>query len=484
MAGSPERRDDTDVTEQEQSRPPRPHGPGAARPRPQPVARAAVEPAAAPVPGAGTGPEILPEIELVAHPGPAHDPRRRLSLVLILGALSAFAPLSIDMYLPALPSLQGHFHSSAAQVQLTLTACLAGLAVGQVIAGPLSDSFGRRKPLIVGVGLYAVASLACAFVNSIAVLTAGRLIQGAAGAAGIVLSRAIVRDLYSGTAMVRFFSTLVLVNGAAPILAPIIGGQLLKFTDWEGVFVVLSVIGVLLLAAVLLGIPETLPAGRRRTGGLRDTAASFRVLVRDPYFVGYALVGAFAFSAMFGYISGSPFVMEQVYHLSPQGFSFMFGANAAGLMFLGFLNGRLVGRVSPTALMRLGLLQGAVGGAGLLAVTLAGLGFWPSAVFLWLVVSSLGLSSPNATALALAEHGSNAGAASALLGLTQFLLGALIGPLTAPGTGSVLAQTLPMALVVAPLALLALVVYLATGPLARRVAGGAQAARPAQADPA
>jgi DHA1 family bicyclomycin/chloramphenicol resistance-like MFS transporter len=394
--------------------------------------------------------------------------RRGTILMLILGALSAFAPLSIDMYLPALPSLQSHFHSSAAQVQLTLTACLIGLAVGQVIAGPLSDSLGRRRPLIVGVALYAVASLACALVDSIAVLTAGRLIQGAAGAAGIVISRAIVRDMYSGTAMVRFFSTLVLINGAAPILAPVIGGQLLKFTDWEGVFVVLSAIGLVLLVAVLLGVPETLPPPERRTGGLRETIGSFRTLVRDPYFVGYALSGALAFSAMFAYISGSPFVMEQVYHLSPQEFSFMFGANALGLMLLGFVNGRLIGKVSATALMRIGLIQGAVGGAGLLLVTLAGLGFWPSAVCLWLLVSSLGLSSPNVTALALADHGANAGAASALLGLAQFLLGAAIGPLAAPGAGSTLAGTLPMALAVASLALAALVAYLLIGPIGRR----------------
>ena len=399
-----------------------------------------------------------------------------MSLILILGALSAFAPLSIDMYLPALPSLQGHFHSSAAQVQLTLTACLIGLAVGQLIAGPLSDSFGRRRPLIIGVALYAAASLACAFVNSIEVLTAGRLVQGAAGAAGIVISRAIVRDLYSGTAMVRFFSTLVLVNGAAPILAPVIGGQLLRFTDWEGVFVVLSVIGIVLLVAVLLGISETLPQEQRRTGGLRDTVGSFRVLVRDPYYVGYALVGALAFSAMFGYIAGSPFVMEQVYHLSPQGFSFLFGANAAGLMLYGYVNGRLIGSVPATTLMRFGLLQGAVGGAGLLVVTLAGFGLWPSAVCLWLVVSSIGLSSPNVSALALADHGANAGAASALLGLSQFLIGAAIGPLTGPGTGSVLAETLPMALVVAPLTLAALVAYLLTGPLARSIVGGVDGA--------
>jgi DHA1 family bicyclomycin/chloramphenicol resistance-like MFS transporter len=373
----------------------------------------------------------------------------RLKSLLILGSLSAFGPLSIDLYLPALPSLQSHFHAAADSVQLTLTACLVGLAAGQALAGPLSDSLGRRKPLLIGVAAYALASLLCAFAPSVGALTAGRLIQGFAGAAGIVIARAVVRDLYSGTAMVRFFSTLMLVNGLAPVLAPILGGQLLKVTAWQGLFGVLAAIGAVLLAAVFLGLPESLPASARRAASLGDTLRTFRGLAADRRFLGYALAAGLSFAAMFAYISGSPFVVEQVYRLSPQEFSFMFGANALGLILLGQLNGRLVGRVRTIVLLRAGLVQCAAGGVALLAVTLLGLGFWPTAVCLWFVVASIGLVTPNATALALADHGGNAGTASAFLGVTQFLIGGIVAPLTGPHGTSLMAETLPMALVVA-----------------------------------
>lgn len=380
----------------------------------------------------------------------------RLRSVLILGALSAFGPLSIDLYLPALPSLQSHFHAAADSVQLTLTACLVGLAVGQALAGPLSDSLGRRKPLLIGVAAYALASLLCAFAPSVSALTTGRLVQGFAGAAGIVIARAVVRDLYSGTAMVRFFSTLMLVNGVAPVLAPILGGQLLKVTAWQGLFGVLAAIGALLLLAVFFGLPESLPVSARRAASLSDTRRTFQRLAADRHFVGYAFAAGLSFAAMFAYISGSPFVVEQVYRLSPQQFSFMFGANALGLILLGQLNGRLAGRVRTIVLLRAGLVQCAAGGVALLLVTLLELGFWPTAVCLWFVVASIGLVTPNATALALADHGGNAGTASAFLGVTQFLIGGVVAPLTGPHGTSVLAKTLPMALVVAVMGVAAL----------------------------
>lgn len=380
----------------------------------------------------------------------------RLKSLLILGALSAFGPLSIDLYLPALPSLQSHFHAAADSVQLTLTACLVGLAAGQALAGPLSDSLGRRKPLLIGVAAYALASLLCAFAPSVGALTAGRLIQGFAGAAGIVIARAVVRDLYSGTAMVRFFSALMLVNGLAPVLAPIVGGQLLKVTVWQGLFGVLAAIGAVLLAAVFFGLPESLPASARRAASLGDTLRTFRRLAADRRFVGYALAAGLSFAAMFAYISGSPFVVEQVYRLSPQEFSFMFGANALGLILLGQLNGRLVGRVRTIVLLRAGLVQCAAGGTTLLVVTLLELGFWPTAACLWFVVASIGLVTPNATALALADHGDNAGTASAFLGVTQFLIGGVVAPLTGPHGASLMAETLPMALVVAVMGVAAL----------------------------
>lgn len=387
----------------------------------------------------------------------------RVKALLILGALSAFGPLSIDLYLPALPSLQSHFHAAADSVQLTLTACLVGLALGQALAGPLSDSLGRRRPLLVGVGAYALASLLCAFAPSVGALTTGRLIQGFAGAAGIVIARAVVRDLYSGTAMVRFFSMLMLVNGLAPVLAPIIGGQLLKVTQWQGLFAVLAAIGAVLLVAVFLGLPESLPAAARRNVSLGGTLRTFRRLAADRRFVGYALAAGLSFAAMFAYISGSPFVVEQVYGLSPQQFSFMFGTNALGLILLGQLNARLAGRLRTIALLRAGLVQCAAGGVGLLVVTLLGLGFWPTAVCLWFVVASIGLVTPNATALALADHGGNAGTASAFLGVTQFLIGGIVAPLTGPHGGSILAETLPMALVVATMGVAALGAHAALG---------------------
>ncbi|HEV3173911.1 MAG TPA: multidrug effflux MFS transporter [Actinocrinis sp.] len=400
-----------------------------------------------------------PETAAVSHPGSAFKGLARVKVIFLLGVLSAFGPLSIDMYLPALPSLQSHFHATASQVQLTLTACLIGLALGQMLAGPLSDSFGRRRPLLVGVSAFALASLLCAVAPSIALLTVGRLIQGIAGSAGIVLAQAVVRDLYSGTAMLKFFSTLMLVNGAAPILAPVVGSQLLRVTGWQGLFVVLAGIGVALFIGVYVDLPESLPIERRRSASLSETTRAFRSLAADRRFVGYALAGGLGFAAMFAYISGSPFVAEQVYGLSPQAFSVFFGVNALGIILIGQVNGWLAGKVAPARLLQTGLVQCAVGGAGLIAVTVAGLGFWPTAVCLWVVVASMGFLLPSTAALALAGQADNAGTASAFIGVARFLLGALAAPLTGPGAGSVLAKTLPMATVVAALGVAALLVY-------------------------
>src|SRR6266702_1585310 len=210
-------------------------------------------------------------------PKSSHNPKkpRRVQLVFILGALTAFGPFAIDMYLPALPALSRDFGTGAAQTQLTLSACLLGLALGQVIAGPLSDELGRRRPLLVGLAAYALASLLCVVAPSVYVLVALRFIQGLAGAAGIVIARAVVRDLHSGVAAARFFSLLMLVNGLAPILAPIFGGLLLRFTSWRGVFIILAIIGTLLLLSAATSLGETLPPERRQSGGIRITLATF-----------------------------------------------------------------------------------------------------------------------------------------------------------------------------------------------------------------
>jgi DHA1 family bicyclomycin/chloramphenicol resistance-like MFS transporter len=384
--------------------------------------------------------------------------RQRKRLVIILGALSAFGPLSIDMYLPALPSLGHDFATGASQVQLTLSACLLGLAAGQMLAGPLSDTLGRRRPLLCGVAAYAVASLLCMVTPSLPALIVLRFVQGLAGAAGIVISRAIVRDLHSGVAAARFFSLLMLVNGLAPILAPIIGGQLLRVTNWHGVFFVLAVIGVLLFCSAALSLGETLPADRRQSGGVPGTLATFARLLVDRSFVGYALSCGLAFAGMFTYISGSPFVLEGIFGVSPQLFSVFFATNALGLMVCGQINGRLVGRVPLRTLLTIGLIGTAGGGIALLMVVAGGMGLAGVLPALFLVVASLGLVMPNATALALSSHPRTAGSASALIGVLQFAIGAAAAPFAGVAGAR---SALPMALVIAALSASALVAYLA-----------------------
>ncbi|HEY2637245.1 MAG TPA: Bcr/CflA family multidrug efflux MFS transporter [Solirubrobacteraceae bacterium] len=378
----------------------------------------------------------------------------RLRLVVILGALSAFGPLSIDMYLPGLPELARDLGTSPSAVQLTLTACLAGLAFGQVLAGPLSDRLGRRRPLLCGIALYAVTSALCATAPSVAVLTGLRLLQGFAGAAGIVIARAVVRDLHSGAAAARFFSTLMLVNGIAPILAPVLGAQLLKVTSWRGVFIVLAVVGALLLAMTALGLRETLPPERRRAGGVRETARTLWRLARDPSFMGFALAAGLVFGSMFAYIAGSPFVVQDIYGGSPQGFSAIFAVNGVGIVVASQVAGRLVGRYGPMVLLRFGLIMCATGGVVLLAVfAVGGLGLWAVLPPLFVSVSSVGVVLPNASALALADHPEVAGSASALLGVLQFAIGAVAAPLVGIAGKT---TALPMGIIMAGLGIAAL----------------------------
>jgi MFS transporter, DHA1 family, multidrug resistance protein len=405
---------------------------------------------------------------------PASRLGRRASVVLVLGALSAFGPLSIDMYLPGLPSLGRSLAAPAWAVQLTLTACLAGLALGQVLTGPLSDRFGRRLPLLAGIAAYAVASLLCAVAPSIEVLVVLRFGQGVAGAAGIVIARAVVRDMHSGAAAARFFSLLMLVNGLAPILAPVLGGQLLQVASWRGVFLVLAAIGVLLLAATAAALPETLAPERRHGGGVGvgGTLRTFARLLGDRGFLGHALACGLAFGAMFAYIAGSPFVIQDIYGASPQLYSVMFAVNALGIVLASQLNRALLRRAEPKAILRAALGAQAAAGVGLLAVVAGGGGVRAIVPLLFVVVASLGLVFPNATALALSDHPRVAGSASGLLGVMQFIVGAATAPLVGvAGTGT----ALPMALTIAALAVggvLAATTLAGAAPRPARAVGG------------
>ena len=372
----------------------------------------------------------------------------RVRLILLLGSLSAFGPLSNDMYLPALPQLANDLGVGASAAQLTLTTCLAGLAVGQLVSGPMSDRFGRRRPLLAGVVVYAVASALCAVAPSAAFLIVFRFLQGAAGGFGIAVSRAVARDLHAGDALARFLSTLMLVNGLAPILAPVLGAQVLRVTSWRGVFWVLAAIGVVLAAGTVLWLRETLPPELRNEGGFAETRRTVAELIGDRAFVGYLLVLAFSFGAMFAYIAGSSFVVETIHGGSPQLYSAIFALNGVGIVGASQVNRVMLQRTTVRRMLAVGVVASASGGFALLAVVVAGIGLAGIVPSLFVLVGSLGFILPNASALALAGHRSVAGSASGLIGIFQFAVGAAAAPLVGvAGTHS----AYPMAIVIAVL---------------------------------
>jgi len=370
--------------------------------------------------------------------------------------LSTFGPISLDLYLPSLPELATDLDASTSSAQLTITACLLGLAVGQLVAGPLSDQFGRRRPLLIGLVAYLFTSLACAFAPTIEALILLRLLQGLAGSAGLVIARAVARDLYQGRALLIMFSRLVLVSGLAPVVAPVLGGQLAAVMDWRGIFGVLAAFGLVLVLAGFLGVPESLPPQRRSAGGLQANLAGFRELLGDRLFLGAALASGLAGAAMFAYIAGATFVLQRIYGMSPQGFSYAFGANALGIMAMSQLGARLARTWPEVRLLGLGLGMNLVGAVGVLASVLLGLGLAPLLVALWVMVSPVGLVFPTATTLALADYPHQAGRASSLLGLGQYVAGAVAAPLVGLGGED---TAVPLGVVVVGASLLAMGVF-------------------------
>jgi DHA1 family bicyclomycin/chloramphenicol resistance-like MFS transporter len=359
-----------------------------------------------------------PDVSRAAEPTkePAARALRRTGLLvtLILGGLTATPPLAMDMYLPALPEVTRSLTAPAATVQLTLTACLLGMALGQLVVGPMSDRWGRRRPLLAGLAVYVVATALCALAPTVELLVVFRLAQGLAGAAGIVIARAVVRDLHDGMAMARFFSTRMLISGVAPIVAPLIGGQILRVTDWRGVFVVLTVVGVLLGVVVWARLPETLAPAERHSGGVGEALRAMRGLLGDRGFSGYMLTGGFSFAALFAYIAASPFVIQEIYGASPQTFSLLFG------------------RVSLDRVLTAGLVIVILAAAALLLMALGvfgEVGLAPVAAALFVLMSAMGVTLPNTQALALMRVKHAAGSASALLGTSSFLIGAIASPL-------------------------------------------------------
>jgi MFS transporter, DHA1 family, multidrug resistance protein len=386
--------------------------------------------------------------------GEAAPPNRAL-LALLLGAFVAVGPLTIDMYLPALPTITAELGTTSAMVQLTLTGTLVGLAIGQLVLGPLSDTFGRRGPLLAGTALYVVASLLVLVAPSIEVLGVLRLLQGVGTAAGAVVALAVVRDLFTGRAAATMLSRLFLVLGAAPVLAPTLGGELLRITSWRGIFAVLAVYGLLLLAVGAVALRETLPPSRRSGRGVAGTLGTYGGLLRDRTFVGLVLVAGLTMAGLFSYVSGSSFVFQRQFGLDEQQFGLLFGAGAVWLIAATQLNPVVLRRWSPAQVLVAGTVGGAVAGAVLLALAGTGTGGLVAVVVpLWAMLFASGLALPNAPALALSRHGESAGSAAALLGAVQFGVGAAVSPVVgllgndAAAMGTVILTALVLAIAV------------------------------------
>ncbi|MGE8500180.1 MAG: multidrug effflux MFS transporter [Pseudomonas sp.] len=377
-----------------------------------------------------------------------------LRILLILGALSAFGPLAIDFYLPSFPTLARVFATDVEHVQLSLSAYFIGLAIGQLVYGPLADRYGRRLPLLIGVTLFTLASLACAMATSLEWLIAARFVQALGGCAGMVVSRAVVRDLCDPIASAKVFSQLMLVMGLAPILAPLAGGLLLNSYGWPSIFLCLTLFSALCLAAVAVWLPETLDR-TAPVAPLRGAGREYVRLFSDLPFIGHALTGGVSIAGMFAYIAGSPFVFIELYGVPAEHYGWLFGSNALGFILVAQLNAWLVARHGPGYWLRRIVWVYLLGGLGLLLVALGKpTQLWPLLIPLFGCMACLGILLPNASACAMAGQGRHAGSASALLGSLQFGIAA-----TAAALVGVLhdGSATPMAMVVGGCALLAVV---------------------------
>lgn len=347
-----------------------------------------------------------------------------LRMVLILGALSAFGPLAIDFYLPAFPAMAQAFATDEKHVQITLAAYFLGLSIGQLAYGPVADRFGRRKPLMFGVTLFTLASLACAYAPNLDTLVLARFVQALGGCAGMVLSRAIVSDKCDPVASAKVFSQLMLVMGLAPILAPMLGGVLVNLAGWQSIFLALSLFSAGCLLAISLGLPESLPAHMPRqplSGALRQ----YLRLFADRVFLGHALTGGIAIAGMFAYIAGSPFVFIKLYGVPAEHYGWLFGTNAAGFILVAQVNARLLAKRGPAFLLARAVWLYLAAGLVLLGVAAPRPAqLWPLLVPLFVCIASLGCIIPNASACAMSGQGARAGSASALMGCLQFSVAA------------------------------------------------------------
>jgi len=377
-------------------------------------------------------------------PTPAYRPNARY--VLLLGSMAALPAVSTDIYLPSLPDVARDLGTGTAAVQLTMTGMLIGGAVGQLVIGPVSDRFGRRKPVLVGIVLHVLTSLLCAVAPGILPLVALRVAQGFFNASASVVAMAVIRDRFVGSDASRLLSRLMLVIGVAPLFAPSIGGLIAGQVGWRGVFVALAVFGIGLWVVVWRRLPETLPGERRRDGGLTTALGGYRALLRDRHFLALAVLPGLGAAGLMSYVVGSPFVLREGYGLSANQFALLFAVNGMGLVGGAQVNAWLVRRYAPIRIIRVIVPVSLVLGLVLLAVGVTGAGGLPALlVVLWLALALVNITPPNASALALGRHGEMAGTAAAFIGGTQALVSGIVAPLVGVLGGTTLAMTGVMA---------------------------------------
>lgn len=364
---------------------------------------------------------------ITANPGDLLTRRRKLLYILLLGALTALGPFTIDLYLPAFPALEASLGVSEAQVQLTLAGTTVGFALGQLVVGPFSDKFGRRLPLILATALHIAASVGAALSTDITTLGIFRVLMGVGAAGGGVVAMAMVRDLFSGYAMVRMFSRMALVNGLAPILAPVIGSQLLLVMPWPGIFVFLAGYGTLVIIAALFLVRETLPPEMRGRSGL-TAGQRYKVLLTDRIFVGLLLVGGMNFAGLFTYLSASPFLFQDVFGFSPQQYGLLFGINSLGIVAGVQTSSRLIRRVPPQWILACSTAWMFLMSLLIVLFDQLGMGLWGVMVPLWFYILGTGFTFPCVQVLALASHGDKAGTAASLLGAATFMMAGLVSP--------------------------------------------------------
>ncbi len=373
----------------------------------------------------GSNPATAP---IMLHPGDSIPHRRRVLYIVLLGALTALGPFTIDLYLPAFPVLETDFQTTAAAIQLTLTGTMVGFALGQLIVGPLSDKVGRRVPLLAVTALHVVASVAAALAPTLELLMVARVGMGMGAAAGGVVAMAIVRDLFGGRRLVVMLSRLALVSGVAPVIAPLIGSALLVVMSWRGIFVVLAIYGAVMLACALFLIPETLPKARRSDKGSTTVLQRYRSVFSDRVFIGVLIIGGMTFSGLFSYLSASSFLFQESFGFDAQQYGLLFAANSLGVVLGVQAASRLAARYGPQWVMAISTAVLVLASSAIIVFDTLGFGLWGTVIPLFVFMTACGFTFPCVQVLALDRHGKAAGTAASVLGAVNFGVAGFISP--------------------------------------------------------